>query len=135
MIFCESCRLIKKYPKHPAHPYVGTMLHGECEVCRRSGPVHVVPTNLLKSRKDMDVNEIVVDNIQQEVYRLKCDDLAVYFVRGPAAGRINDSVTKDLQQLFLHRDGEIDWVSTYELRLKVRDGYNQVEGKIKSIGG
>lgn len=101
----------------------------------RGVPCSDVPPNLLKRPDQMNANELIVAQVQQEIYKLKCDDIQVFFVRGPQAGRLNTAATKDLQQLFLHRDGEIEWVSTYELRIKARDGYNHFEGKIKSIGG
>ncbi len=132
MQYCEECRVKRKLPRNPAWPYHGVLNSDKCELCLREGiAVHSVPLNYLKRPEDLDSNEKAVDNVQQEVYRLKCEELAIYYSRGPMAGRINESATKELNQVFLYRNGQVDWVHTFELRLKAREGYNKSEERKK----
>jgi hypothetical protein len=131
-MFCEQCRLKHGHSKHPAWPYIGVVEHGKCEYCYKYGPGHEVPKTYLRPEHLKTRNEIVVDKVQQDVYYLKCQELSIYHARSQ---RIDELATSDLRKLFLYRNGEVDWVATYELRVLARDGYTKSEEFKKSIGG
>lgn len=134
MIYCEACRAKKNLRKHPGWPYLG-LISSKCEICFRIDVCHDVPKTYLTPDRDKTFNEKLVDKVQQDVYRMKCDELSIYYVRGPETGKINKSMTDLLNDMFVKRNNVVDWVSTYELRLTVRDSYTRCEEKIKSIGG
>lgn len=125
MRYCETCRLKKKLPRNNGFPFVGLIQSGECDFCRtRHIQVHDV-----ELKKTDTTNEKVVDKVKQDVYRMKCAELAIYFASGPRKGTLNVGATEELKQIEIRVNGEIDWVSTFELRVRARDSYTEVESK------
>lgn len=132
MVFCEDCRIKKGYAKHPAWPYVGVLQYAKCEICWKRDEAHDVPRTYLRPEHLKTTNEKAVDIVQQDVFRLKCEELSIY---NPRTQKIDETMTKQLNEVFAHRKDEVDWVATYELRLIARDGYTKSKEHLKSIGG
>lgn len=128
MIFCEDCRVRNNYPRNPGYPFIGLKSDAQCEICRRWRECHDV------NKKDIFEPETKyekhVDSIRQMLYRMKCDNLKAYFYSGPRRGEIDEQATELFKRAFRYKNGEVDWVATYEIRAAAVQGHKlKQEGK------
>jgi len=63
----------------------------------------------------------------QNEFERKAKDLIIARQSGPFAGRMDVQLTEALQKIFVYRDGEVDWVLTYEVRLQAQEGHYKIE--------
>ena len=122
MIFCEACREKNSWPRNTGYPYAGHQT-GKCEICNKWDECNVVPGSMLKSEKDKNFSEKTLDKWMQDGYRQMAEALIISY----SNGRINNSATEELRGILAKRNGEVDWVATYELRLKAQQGYQKAE--------
>ena len=95
MRYCDPCREKRKLPRNPGFPFVGLIQSGECDYCHtRHIQVHDVDV-----RKIGSTNEKIVDKVKQDVYRLKCIELMIYYANGPRKGELNLTETENLKKI------------------------------------
>jgi hypothetical protein len=104
----------------PGHPYVG-IANGKCELCKFNGECHDIPGLILEPPKTTE--EHLVFKIMQEGYKDKAESLQIHNI----TGGLNHRMTEMLKQMFIHKKGEIDWYTTYHLRVKAQIGYERQE--------
>jgi hypothetical protein len=54
MFFCEECRIERGWPGS----ILGPRSYGPCEVCRKTGPCHDVPSSALSHSKPVKMKEL-----------------------------------------------------------------------------
>ena len=118
MIFCEECRIRKKWPKHPAYPYAGRVV-GQCQICEKSGDCHDVLAIRLTSDADKTLNEKALDKVIQQEYNRKCEHLVITHLDG----HIDHPSTVQLSKVFVKVGQQVDWLATYELRVEIQKQY------------
>lgn len=123
MIFCDDCRIKKKWSRSPGFPHIGISANSMCEVCRKLTDCHDVPAIVLIPESEKTVEQKLVYKIMQQGYREKAESLMVTYVSGPEAGKLNHEKTKLVQMISIAVNGEIDWYSTYQLRKVAQQGY------------
>jgi len=65
----------------------------------------------------------------QDGFRDKAENLVVVHVSGKAAGKLNHDKTELIRKIIAKNKstGEIDWYTTYQLRLVAQQGYQRDE--------
>lgn len=124
MFYCEECRVKNNWPRPVSFPFC-TISRGRCEVCNKTKDNYDVPARYLKSDKSKE-NEAFEKTLQDE-FKRKAEELSIDHVYGPFAGRTNNVLTNQLRQIKIEKNGEVDWVATYDLRLKAQLGHYQQE--------
>jgi hypothetical protein len=127
MLYCEDCRLLKRFNRPSTFPY---HRHGvnECELCKKRKDCYDYPAIWAKQRSDWDSAEIILDKRLQDEYHQKAEGLLITYVRGKHAGGIDVKTTEWLKDAIIRtRTGEIDWYGTYELRVRLQEGYYKIE--------
>jgi hypothetical protein len=61
---------------------------------------------------ELTAEQKLLGKMMNQSYHEKCEELVIDF-----GGIKNNNLTNYLQQMFIKRDGEIDWLETYQLRL------------------
>jgi len=112
MLFCEDCRVRKQWRKHGAFPLAGHSPNSLCDVCGHRTDCHDVPTMRLIPESELTAEQKLLGKMMNQSYHEKCEELVIDF-----GGIKNNNLTNYLQQMFIKRDGEIDWLETYQLRL------------------
>ena len=128
MLYCEECRIKNKWRMPATYPYHAGE-HGRCESCRKHKNCYNVPALFLKEPETAE--EKLLDKGIQEAYKEKCADMVVCFTQGRLAGHLNHRLTEAMQKVFVNKGDNIDWYSTYQLRLRLQEGYRKDE-EIKS---
>ena|ERR1700676_432206 len=126
MFYCESCRVKNKWPRPLTYPY-HSVVTGRCEICHKYKENYDVPSLFLKSEQERSKEELLLDKIIQNEYKLKAEGLVITFVKGPKAGSVNHFRTEELKMLTVKVKDEIDWYATYQLRCKAQEGYRRTE--------
>jgi hypothetical protein len=126
MFFCENCRVKNKWPKSLGWPFMGVS-YGRCEICRKHTECHDVPSSALKNDTEKTTEEKTLDKAMQQEYKQKAESLVVTFVDGPASGRIDHRHTQELREIFIRKNGTVDWFSTYHLRVRAQEMYHRTE--------
>lgn len=127
MIFCESCRIKKKWPRSTGFPYIGVRQSTQCEVCLKIRNCHDVPGSMLVPESQKTTEQKLVNKVMQQAYREKAESLVVTYVSGAEAGQTDYTRTALMREIVIKVNGEIDWYATYQLRLKAQEGYQQAE--------
>jgi hypothetical protein len=120
MIYCEDCRVKEDLKKPLTYPYHKYSLQ-ECEICHLKRFCYDYPALLTK--KTYDSNEKLLDKAIQNEYRRMCEEFIIAYVKGTYAGATDHLETMNVKKAFIHKDGEVDWYGTYELRKRIREGY------------
>lgn len=63
----------------------------------------------------------------QNEFERKAKDLIIARQHGQFSGRMHVELTKALQNIFVYRNGEVDWVLTYEVRLRAQHEHYKSE--------
>jgi hypothetical protein len=125
MIYCEDCRAGKQLRRPATYPYC-SQESNECELCHQRKVCYDYPALFAKQGLETQ-EEILLDKVMQNEYRMKCEGLIVAYVRGQFAGGTNHDKTEELKKVFVHRNTlkgqEVDWYATWELRKSIQKGY------------
>ena len=125
MIFCEDCRVKKNWKKPATFPYC-YYYENRCEVCQQKVKCYDTPALFVKQEKTKD--EIMLDTAVQNEYHEKCLAMVITYPTGPFAGTRNHGKTDELQTVFVNTEkGGVNWFATYELRVKIQEGYTKSE--------
>jgi hypothetical protein len=126
MIFCEDCRIRNKYRRPVTYPYHN---HGMnvCELCNQRKDCYDYPALMVKA--ELTAEEKLLDAALQSEYHKKADDLVICYITGSRAGAVDNNATEILRKVSVQNNGETDWYATYELRLKVQDGYRVAKNR------
>lgn len=116
MIFCEDCRVKKKWPRAAGFPYIGIKQNGTCEICKKHDDCHDIPASKLISDAEKSSTERAIDKLMQQGHREKAEVLIVVY----PSGKIDYTRTGLLQELEVRKNDEIDWYETYQLRLAAK---------------
>lgn len=127
MIFCEDCRIKKNYPRSSGYPHVGVSQNSKCEICGKTGDQHDVPGLFLVPEVSRTLEQKLIYRSMQEAYQQKAESLMVTHVSGAESGKINHVLTDLLRGILVDVNGKTDWYTTYQLRLKTQEAYQQVE--------
>jgi len=112
MKFCESCRQTNQWNRNVGFPFVGVIPYDKCEICRRYDQLHEVDVRELKKLLTPER-----ERTRQLMYRDKANSVMIYHESGPRHGQVNEKETAELKELFAYKNGEVEWIGTYELRL------------------
>lgn len=126
MIFCEQCRVTKRFKRPPTYPYHD---HGSanCEVCGKYRDCYDYPYLFLKDRSTFTTEEIILDKRLQQEYHNKAEELIIAYLSGSLAGATDVSRSDELRNVMVQNNGEVDWYATYKLRQKVQEGYRKAD--------
>ena len=127
MKFCEDCRIKKNWPRSTGFPYIGIALNSKCEVCGKHTDCNDVPGLELVPESDRTTEQRLLAQAMNNAYREKAEAVVVTFISGSRAGNLNHEKTDQIRKIFVKTNGEVDWFSTYNLRLKVQEGYEKDE--------
>jgi|ERR1700676_2799497 len=122
MTFCEDCRLKRQWPRAPGFPFIGVESGVFCEVCHKINDCHTVPSLILTPESKRTFEQKQIYKIMQEGFKDRAETLVV-----SKAGKIDHGRTELLRSILIRRDGEVDWYSTYQLRLVAQQGYQKDE--------
>jgi hypothetical protein len=125
MLFCEQCRIDKKWVRPRAYPYHSHQM-GKCEICKKHNDCYDYPLLIVKPDSEKTVEDKMLYNRIQFEYHQKAEDLVIAFVSGRYAGAIDYLATAELKNIIAWTDKqktEIDWYASYELRRRAQDGY------------
>jgi hypothetical protein len=126
MLYCEPCRQQKNWRRPTTYPY-HREYKANCEICNKRTDCYDYPALFAKLESEKTLEEKVLDKRLQEEYKSKAESLVITRVRGPYAGRIDDAATEYMKGAVVRNNGEIDWYATYELRVRIQEGYGLVE--------
>jgi hypothetical protein len=126
MFFCEKCRVKNHWPTSLGYPFMGHSF-GRCEVCTTTGECHDVPSGALTPDDEKPAHQKQMDKIVEEEYRRKAEDLIIARQFGPHAGKMDIELTSQLQQIRIRKNGEINWVATYQMMLVAQQGHYDAE--------
>lgn len=123
MLYCENCRVKRKWTKSAAWPYAGLEGNSKCELCGETKECHDVPAVRNVRPEDKTVEQKTIEQALDIAFRDKAEGLVVTYLDG----NFNQHMTDLLRQSFAKRNGEVDWYDTYHLRLKLQRDYRLVE--------
>lgn len=129
MIFCEQCRITKNWPLSPGYPYIGIRENSKCDICHVSQDCHDIPGSILEPPTTAEGKLAL--KIMQQGYRDKAEQLVVCNMSGAEAGKINHRETSELRKVLVEVRGDIDWYTTYHLRVAAIRGYEQKQNLIR----
>jgi hypothetical protein len=133
MIFCEYCRLEKKWPRSLGYPYIGFAPNSKCEICGARGDCNDVPALKLIPESDRTTEQKLLAQAMNNAYREKAEALVVTNVSGSRAGNLNHEKTELLRKILVKVGTEVDWQATYELRLAAQQGWQKDEENKRNI--
>jgi hypothetical protein len=122
MIFCEECRVKRKlnlpteFPFH-AHEYA------QCPSCKKYRDCYVTPGIFAKPDNEKTTEEKMIDKEIQNEYRTRSEELVICFSQGRMAGQIDHKASEGLKAVVVTKGAEVDWFATYQLRLRIQEGY------------
>jgi hypothetical protein len=124
MLYCEQCRIKKKWPLPKIYPY-HTAEYGRCTECQKYCNCYDTPALFLKEPET--VEEKMLDKQFQDDYHTRAESMVITFVQGRQAGHLDHKASEALKGLKVLKNGEVDWYATYQLRLKAQEGYRKTE--------
>lgn len=126
MLFCEKCRIKKKWNIPPTYPFHNHAT-AQCEICTKHSDCYDYPLLFMKPKSELTLEEKQLDKVFQHEYHQKCEELIIAYASGRQAGSIDHERSDELKRVLIMNNGEVDWYATYELRLKVQQGYRKVD--------
>jgi hypothetical protein len=133
MIFCEYCRLKKKWPRSAGFPLIGIVENSKCEVCSTRTNCHDVPAIKLVPDSEKSTEQRLLAQAMNNAYREKAEALVVTNISGSRAGNLNHEKTEQLRKILVKVGTEVDWQVTYELRRTAQQGWQRDEENKRNI--
>lgn len=124
MLYCEDCRVKRKWNKPSTFPFC-TFGSGQCELCNKRKDCYDYPSLFAKPDSQKTFEEKQLDKALQMDYRGRAEEMVITFVSGPRAGAIDHVRTADMKKMVIKNGNEVDWYATYELRLRLQEGYKK----------
>lgn len=126
MVYCEDCRIKNSLNLPPTYPYVD-IIKMECEICHRKKDCYDMPSIYARSRKNWTAEEKALDNLLQQEYHRKADELIIALTTGAYAGAVDHDRTAALQRSLVEVNGQVDWYATYEIRRKLQEAFKRTD--------
>jgi hypothetical protein len=117
MYFCEDCKIKKNWPES------AVVIDEKCEQCGILKKCYDVPAVMLVPEKDRTFEQKMVLKMLQDGFRDKAESLVITMLDG----RVDHILTSQLKKLIAVRGTEIDWYSTFQVRLRAQEGHRESE--------
>jgi hypothetical protein len=118
MLFCEDCRLKRKWPKPASYPYSGVRQDVTCEICNgRHLNCFDIPAMKLIPDGEKNLSERTLDKLMQQSYQNMAESLMISY----ADGRTDYKRTEELKKVFVNKNGAPDWFETYRVRVALQE--------------